>query len=88
MTCGILDWRCIFVNELIGSGVLAVLFILLIYVIIASKLKIGFETSLAILVPVMLLTSLAIGGFNSIYAFSIFIVAVVLAWVVNRFLGN
>lgn len=88
MACNILDIRCVLVNELIGSAILAMLFIVLIYFFIASKLKIGSETMFVLAIPVMAFSGLVIYGFQVIYAFITLIVGVLLAMTFLRIMGN
>ena len=66
-SCDILDFRCIFVNELIGNVVLAAVIGIIFYFIIASKLRLGFDTTIAFLIPISLIFGLMIAGFSTIY---------------------
>lgn len=88
MACDILDVRCIVVNELIGSPVLAMIFLAIIYFIIASKLRFGFETTVAFAIPVLLAMSVVVYGFAIIYAFMTLLAGGLLAMVVLRMIGN
>ena len=88
MGCEILDFRCIFVNELIGSTTLTVLFAALFYFIIASKAKFGFDTTIALAFPLLTLFGIAITGFSAIYAVSTVISGLMMAWIFNRMIGN
>ncbi len=81
MTCDILDIRCIFVSELIGSVILTVLLGAIFYFIIASKLKWGFDTTLTLSLPLLLMLGLTFAGFSAIYAFATVIVGFMLAWI-------
>lgn len=88
MPCDILDLRCVFVNELVGSIMLSILFVAMIYFIIASKLRLGFETTIAFAFPLLLLTGVAIGSLSSMMAFLTVIVAFMLALLFNKLIGN
>ena len=81
MTCDILDWRCIFVNELVGSTALAILLIAVLYFIWASKIRLGFDKTVITAIPLLLITALVISYFSAIYAFATLIGAVLLGWI-------
>lgn len=87
-SCQVLDLRCIFVNELIGSMLLAVVIAAIFYFIFASKLRLGFDTTIAFAFPVLLLFGIAIGGLSVIMAFSTVVIGFMLAWIFNKFVGN
>jgi hypothetical protein len=86
--CEILDFRCIFVNELAGSITLAALLLATFYFIIASKARFGFDTTIAFAFPLLILVSLAVGGFSVVFAFATIIVAFMIAWIFERISGN
>lgn len=86
--CDLIDFRCIFVNEIVGSAFLTVLFVALMYFIIAGKLKWGFDTTIAFMFPLLLIGGLMITGFSAIFAFSTVIIGLMLAWVFNEILRN
>lgn len=88
MSCSVIDFRCIFVNEIVGSIVLAVLLAVIIYLIAASKLRLGFDTTIFFAVPIAIILSLAIGGFTAVYAFATILVALLVAYVFNKVIGN
>ncbi len=88
MVCDVIDLRCIFVNELFGSVVLTMLFATLFFFIVASKIKLGFETSFVFGIPLLLIFSLAITGFSVIYAFATLLSGFMLAWIINKIIGN
>ncbi len=88
MPCDVLDLRCIFVNEIFGSIALATLFAIISYFIFTSKIRIGFRSSLVIFVPLVLIFSLAFGGFALIYPFVTLFVAILLAIIVQKIIGN
>ncbi len=88
MPCEILDLRCILMNELVGSAFLTMIFLTVLFFIATSKLKLGFEATLALAIPVLLITSLAISGFSAIYAFTTVIVGIGLGWVIQKVIKN
>ncbi len=87
-SCEILDFQCILVSEIFGSASLAIVMGLLLYFIMASRLRFGFDTTLLFAVPLSLVISLAIGGFTVIYALTGFIAAAIIAWIFQRAFGN
>lgn len=88
MVCDVLDVRCIVVNELIGDPILTMLIATVVYFIIASKMKLGFETTLTFLIPVALVIGSVVAGFGVIYAFTALVVGIMLSLVVLRLIGN
>ena len=88
VSCEILDFRCILVNEIVGNVVLAVVLAAILYFIVTNRLKFGFDTTLAFAVPIILLAGLAIGGFSVIFAFITLITAIMVAWLFDRIIGN
>lgn len=88
MPCELLDFRCLFVSELVGSAVLAAVLAVVLYFIIASKMRLGFDTTIAFLFPLLFIFGLAITGFSIIYAFATVVVGFLLAWVFNRVLRS
>ena len=88
VSCNLLDFRCIFVNELFGSIALTLLAAAIGFLIISGKLRFGFETSISLSIVGVLLASLAIGGFAVIYAFITLVVAILIAITFNRIIGN
>lgn len=88
MQCDLLDFRCIFVSELIGSAFLAVMILAIFYFIIASKLKLGFDTTIVMSLPLLLLVGLAITGFTAIMAFATILIGIMLAFLINRILQS
>jgi len=87
-SCDILDFRCIFVNEIVGSALLSVLFVALLYFIIAGKLKLGFDTTIVFIFPILLIGGLMITGFSAVFAFSTVIIGIMVAWVFNEIIRN
>lgn len=88
MVCDILDLKCIFVNELVGSTVLAVVLGLVLYFIIASKNRFGFDTTITLLFPILFIMGLAVTGFSIIFAFATVFIGLMLAWIFNKLIGN
>lgn len=88
MACELLDLRCIFVSELIGSVALAVIIAAIFYFIIASKLRLGFDTTVAFAFPILLIFGLAMTGFSALFAFSTLIVGIMVATLFNRIINR
>lgn len=86
--CDILDFRCIFVSEIIGSVFLATIVAMILYFIIASKLNWGFTTTIGFMIPTVLILGLSLAGFSAIMAFSTIVIGFMLAWVFNKLVGN
>ena len=87
-SCELLDFRCIFVNEIAGSVLLASILALVFYFIVASRMRLGFDTTIAFLFPILFIFGLAISGFSTIYAFATVVVALMVAWIFNKIIGN
>lgn len=88
MTCDILDFRCIIVNEIIGNVALAMILMAIAYFIIASKMKLGFDTTMLLAIPFLLGMGLIIMGFAAIYAVVTIIVGILLSIWFSRLIGN
>jgi len=88
MVCSVLDFRCILVNELIGSVALTLMFLALIYFIVASKLRFGFDTTLVLLVPLLVISSLVLTTFSAIYAFVTLAVGLLMGYIFMKFIEN
>ncbi|GAG78845.1 unnamed protein product [marine sediment metagenome] len=86
--CDILDLRCIIVNELIGSVTLAILVFTILYFIFAGKIRLGFDSTIFLMLPILLIMGLVISGFSIIYAFGAVIAGILLAITFNRLIGN
>ena len=86
--CDLLDFRCIFVNEIVGDPLLAGVLAIVLYFVAASRLRLGFETTVVFLFPIMLIFGLAISGFSTIFAFSTVLVGLLIAWLFNKIIGN
>ena len=87
-SCEILDFRCIFVSEIVGSVFLATILAMVLYFIIASKLNWGFTTTVGFLFPIILILGLTFSGFTAIMAFSTVVIGFMLAWIFNKLIGN
>jgi len=88
MVCNILDIRCILLNEIVGSTTLAIILGVILYFIAASKLRLGFDTTIGLSIPILLILGLVIAGFSAIYAVLTIIVGFMLAWIFNKLIGN
>jgi len=88
MGCEILDWRCMIISELIGNTLLAIIIFAILYFVIASKIRLGFDTTIAMTIPILLIGGLMFMGFSAIYAFATVIVGLMLAWTFNKIIGN
>jgi hypothetical protein len=88
MVCDILDIKCVIVNELIGSATLAILMFALLYFVVAAKIRLGFKTTIAFSIPLILAFSTVIIGFSVIYAIGSLIAGLLLAMLLLRLLGN
>ena len=87
-SCNILDVQCIFVNEIFGSIALTVMAGILTYILISGRLKLGFEITIALMFPLAIILSLMIGGFQIVYAFVTIIIAMMVAFVSQKIMGN
>ena len=88
MVCELLDFRCWIINEIVGSTVLAVILATIIYFIVAGKLRLGFDTTIAFAFPTLLIFGIAFTGFSAIYAFATIVVGLMLAWIFNQIIQN
>lgn len=88
MVCDILDFKCIFVNELVGNIVLAVILSIILYFVIASRSRFGFDTTVVLAFPFIMVVGIAFVGFNVIYIYGAVFAGILLAWVFNRMIGN
>jgi len=84
----LLDLRCIFVNELVGSAFLSIIIATIFFFIFSSKIKVGFRTSIVVAVPVLLIFGLTLTGFSALYAFITVLVGFMLAAVFQKLIGN
>lgn len=88
MVCDILDWRCIIVNELIGNPFLTVLILSILYFIVASRLRWGFDTTLTFAAVALLIIGLMFAGFAAILAFLTIVVVILIVWIIQVIIGN
>ncbi|KKN67052.1 hypothetical protein LCGC14_0466060 [marine sediment metagenome] len=86
--CDLLDLKCIFVSELVGSVTLAVVLAAMLFFIFASRVKIGFRTTIVISIPILLLFGLAIGSFSALYGFLTLFIGVIIAVIFQKMVGN
>lgn len=87
-TCDVLDIRCIFVSEIVGNAILAMIILMIFYFVVASRLNWGFKTTVGFLFPIILIGGLAITEFSAIFAFTTILVGLMYAWIINRIIGN
>ena len=87
-SCDLLDLRCIFVNELVGSAFLSIIIATIFFFIFSSKIKMGFRTSIVVAVPILLIFGLTLTGFSTLYAFITVLVGFMLAAVFQKLIGN
>jgi hypothetical protein len=86
--CELLDFRCIFVNEIVGNPFLAAVLAAIIFFIFAGKMKIGFRVTFVLAIPVLLIIGSAISGFPILYAFITMLVGLLLAVIIQKIIGN
>ena len=86
--CDLLDIRCILVNELIGSPTMAMILAVLAFCLLAAKMRLGFETTITLAVPIVLGFAVVIYGFSIIYGFATFIAGLMVALAFLRLWGN
>jgi len=88
VNCEILDFKCLFVNEIFGNITLAIIGIIIAYLMTAGKMKFGFETTLVLVIPLGLIATLWLGGFSVVYAFATVIVSFLVAFAFQKIIGN
>lgn len=86
--CDLLDLRCLFVNEIVGSVMLTMVLGAIVYFIIASKMRWGFETTVAVAFPLLLIIALAVGSITPILAFGTLVAGFMLTWLMTKIIGN
>ncbi len=86
--CDILDLRCIFVNELVGSVALTIIFGFILFLIIASKIKLGFDATIFGGFLTLFLLGLAIGNLTVMLAFGGIFAALLVGWIFNAVMAN
>lgn len=88
MTCEIIDFRCVAVNELIGDQIFAVLIAGIFFFAFASYNKVGMKSTLWWAVAYFPIISYFIVGTNFIFAIATFMAALGLALLHTRITGN
>lgn len=88
MVCDILDFKCVIVNELIGSVALTIILAAILYFVIAAKMKLGFETTLVLFVPIILAFSMVVFGLSAVYIFITLLAGLLVAFIILRLIGN
>lgn len=88
MVCNLIDFRCVIMNELIGNSVLTVILGGIFFFIVASKLKLGFDTTIMLSIPLILIVGLMFTSFQTILAFITIALAILVAWVFQKVIGN
>ena len=83
-SCEIIDFKCIFINEIAGSVTLAIVLAMILYFVATSRLKLGFDTTIYFLFPVLVIVGLLGGGFSIIFAFVALFVALLVGWMINK----
>lgn len=83
-SCEIIDFKCIFINEIAGSVTLAIVIAMILYFVATSRLKLGFDTTMYFLFPVLVIVGLLGGGFSIIFAFVALFVALLVGWMINK----
>lgn len=75
-------------NEIVGSGFLAAILAAIIFFMFAGKMRIGFRTTFVLAIPVLLIIGSAISGFPILYAFITMLVGLMLAFIIQKIIGN
>jgi hypothetical protein len=88
MPCDLLDLKCIFMNELIGSVMLTLVLAVVFYFIVASRTKLGFDVTIALAIPIIIIMSLMLTSFSVIFAIFTIIVGIMAAWIIQIVVGN
>jgi len=88
MACDILDIQCIFVSEIVGSIGLTVVLGLILYFIIASKLRFGFDTTIVMLLPLTIILGLMFGQFSLLMVIPTIFAGFVIAWLFPRIITS
>lgn len=83
VSCDILDFKCIYMNEIFGNVALALVGVVIFYFIIASKMRLGFDTTIVFAFPLILIGGLMISGFSIVFAFATIVVGLMVAWIFN-----
>lgn len=85
MICQLLDIGCIFINEIAGSIFIAICLFLLAYFVMAARLNWGFESTIAILIPIALIVSLATSGLIFILTIVAIVLGILIGIIIDRF---
>jgi len=88
MVCDLLNWKCIFVNELIGSSILTLVLGFILATIVASKLQLKFRTSIFLLTSILIIGGMMISSFTTIFTIATIGIGLVTAWVWQRIIKN
>ncbi len=86
-SCEIIDFKCIFINEIAGSVTLAIVLATILYFVATSRLKLGFDTTIYFLFPVLVILGLLGGGFSIIFAFVTLFIALMVGWIINKYIS-
>ena len=86
--CEIIDFKCLFINEIVGSVTLFIVLFMVLYFVVTSKLKLGFEITIYLMIPTLVIIALAGGGFSIVFAFVTLLVAFMVGWAVNKFISS
>ena len=88
MTCDIIDLRCIYVNDLIGSPILASLILMALFYSLASYNKWGYKTTIWMQIIVLPILFYFIAGTTLAFALATFFVSLAFAILQVRITGN
>ena len=86
--CAIEDFRCVYVNELIGSPILTVLILGIAFFAYTSYKRIGLKTTLWLACAYFPVVSYFIAGTSFIFALVTLVVSLLLAFINTRITGN
>jgi hypothetical protein len=86
--CELLDVRCIIVNQIAGTAILAVLLMSILYFVAAYRLRLDFASTILFFIPALLFMGTIFVGFSIIFAFVTFLVGMLVAYIVNRIFMN
>lgn len=88
MVCDVADLRCLYVNELVGDPVLAVLLFGVLFFAFTSYNRVGLKSTLWLAVVVFPIVSYFIIGTTLIIALSTLVVSFLVALIHTRITGN
>jgi len=86
--CDITDFKCVYVSELIGSPILAVLLLGIAFFAFTSYKRIGLKTTLWLACAYFPVVSYFIAGTSFIFALVTLLVSLLLAFLNARIIGN